>query len=370
MRIGIDLSALSKTVAGIGNYCIQLVKHIYEFDKENEYYLFAPTDIHLPVEENERWHFINYGGKKGSAMRYLTHLPRILKKLDLDVFVGTRHYLPPFNKDIKYLGIVHDLIPLYMPELFTKGHKQRFKFFTDLCAKKADHIVAVSKATKEDVMKYMKMPESKISMIYEGADKRFSTDRDEKRIKEVMDKYNIDKPYILCLSTVEPRKNMLRTIKAFEQLLTKGITDYKLVLVGGKGWNNGEIYDYANTHKLQDSVIFTGYASDDEIKHIYANATVFVYASLCEGFGIPIIEAMQSGTPVITSNVSCMPEVAGKACELVNPYSVSDIEHAIEKIIKNEDLQKKMIAAGIEQASKFSWEKCAKEVWEVILKMK
>lgn len=365
MKIGIDLSALSKTVAGIGNYCIQLVKNIYILDQENEYYLFAPTDIKLPIEENERWHFVNYG----STMNYLIKLPGILKKLKIDVFVGTRHYLPPFNSHIKYLAIVHDLIPLYMPELFTKGHKQRFKFFTDLCAKKADHIVAVSKATKDDVMKYMKFPESKISVIYEGADKRFTPERDEKRITETMNKYGITKSYILCLSTVEPRKNMLRTIKAFEQLLIKGLDNYQLVLVGGNGWNNGEIYDYYKSHNMEDSVIFTGYASDEEIKHIYANATVFVYPSLCEGFGIPIIEAMQSGTPVITSNISCMPEVAGKACELVNPYSVSDIEHAIEKIISDEKLREKMREAGIKRAAEFSWEKCSKEVWELIIKL-
>lgn len=366
MRIGIDLSALSNTVAGIGNYCIQLVKGIYKLDKENEYFLFAPTDIEVPVELNDRWHFINYGG----TIKYMTKVPRILKKKKIDVFVGTRHYLPPFNPGIKYLAIVHDLIPLYMPELFTKDHLIRFRLFTKLCAKKANHVIAISEATKEDVMKYMKIPESRISMIYQGADKRFSPEKDEKRIKEVMEKYGITKDYILCLSTVEPRKNMLRTIKAFEQLQIKGYTDYQLVLVGGKGWNNGEIYEYVQNHAMQESVIFTGYASDDEIKHIYANATVFAYPSLCEGFGIPIIEAMQSGTPVITSNVSCMPEVAGDACELVNPYSITDIEHAMEKLITNEALREKYVQAGFKRAPLFSWDKCAKEVWKVILKMK
>lgn len=366
MKIGIDLSALSNTVAGIGNYCIQLVKGIYELDKENEYFLFAPTDIELPVQLNDRWHFINYGG----TVNYMLKVPGILKKNKIDVFVATRHYLPPFNPGIKYLAIVHDLIPLYMPELFEKDHLMRFKFFTKLCAKKADHIIAISEATKEDVMKYMKMPESKISMIYQGADKRFSPERDEMGIKAAMEKYGITKNYVLCLSTVEPRKNMLRTIKAFHQLLLKGYTDYQLVLVGGKGWNNGEIYEYVQNQGLQENVIFTGYATDDEVKHIYANATVFAYPSLCEGFGIPIIEAMQSGTPVITSNVSCMPEVAGDACELVNPYSITDIEHAMEKIITNKALQEKYREAGFKRAPLFSWDKCAKEVWEVILKLK
>ena len=369
MKIGIDMSALSKTVAGIGHYCIQIVKQIYAIDQENEYYLFAPTEIDLPIETNDHWHFINYGGEKGSALKFMTQLPCILKKLKIEVFVGTRHYFPPFNTEIRYIGVVHDLIPLYMPDLFTTFHKIRFRFFTWLCAKKADHIVAISKATAGDVMKYMHIPKEKISMVYNGVDERFSLVRDEAGIRAAMEKYQIKKPYVLCLSTVEPRKNMLRTIKAFEQLITERKMDYQLVIVGGNGWNNGEIYDYAKSHHMEESVIFTGYASDDEIKHIYANARAFVYVSLCEGFGIPIAEAMQSGTPVITSNVSSMPEVAGEACELVDPYSVTAIKDAMEKVLVDEALRERMREKGIAQAAKFSWKKCAEELWKIIVNL-
>lgn len=287
------------------------------------------------------------------------------------MFVGTRHYLPPFNKRrVKYLAIVHDLIPLYMPELFTKEHKLRFKIFTDICKHQAHEIVAVSNATKNDVIKYMKFDESKIHVVYEAANPIFNTDKNTEAIQQTMGRYNIDSKYILCLSTVEPRKNMLRTIKAYEKCILNNNLPYKLVIVGGSGWNNGEIYDYVQSHEnLKPHVIFTGYVSYDDVKNIYANASLFIYASLCEGFGLPILEAMQSGIPVITSNVSSMPEVAGDACELIDPYDIDALESAITKVLSSDEIQSQMVEKGLEQAAKFSWEKCAKEILDIIKNM-
>ena len=367
MKIGIDISAMAKTLAGIGQYCVQMIKELYAMDQENEYYLFAPTEVALPVAENDHWHLINYGGKRGSTLRYMTEVPKILKKEGIRVFVGTRHYLPPFHPEIRYIGVVHDLIPLYMPELFTFFHRLRFRMFTRLCARKADHIVAGSKATAADVVKYMHVPEEKITVLYYGADARFRPERDEAGIHAAMEKYHIKTPYVLCLSTVEPRKNMLRTIQAFEALTKEELQEAQLVIVGGSGWNNGEIYDYVKQHRMEEKVLFTGYASDEEIRHIYANAGVFVYASLCEGFGIPIVEAMQSGTPVITSNLSSMPEVAGDACRLVDPYSVEEIKEAMKEILEDEALQQQMRTRGLKQAAAFSWKRCAAGLHDIIL---
>lgn len=371
MRIGFDASALVKEAAGIGQWIIHVINNIMEIDNENEYFLFTYDDIKIPFELKNNWQIVYYGGKNKKVIRYLTYMPKLIKQYKLDVFVGTRHYLPPFNKRrVKYLAIVHDLIPLYMPELFTKEHKFRFKVFTDICKHQAHEIVAVSEATKRDIIKYMKFDESKIHVVYEAANPIFNMDKDAQAIQKTMDKYKIDSDYILCLSTVEPRKNMLRTIKAYEQCILNYNLPYKLVIVGGSGWNNGEIFDYVQTHeKLKPHVIFTGYVSYEEVKHIYANASLFVYASLCEGFGLPILEAMQSGIPVITSNVSSMPEVAGDACELINPYEIDELKRAITKILNSEDLQKEMIEKGVKQAAKFSWEKCAKEVFEIIKSM-
>lgn len=366
MRIGIDGSALVKELAGIGQWIVRVIENIMKLDHENEYFLFSYDKMKLPFELADNWQIVYYGGKKNRQINFLFTLPHILKKMQIEVFVGTRHYLPPFNKKITYVAVVHDLIPLYMPELFTKEHKQRFRFFTELCRRQADEVIAVSEATKRDVLQYMKLPEEKVHVIYEGANPRFNAERDEAAIRATMEKYGIDSDYVLCLSTVEPRKNMLRTIQAYEKCVLEAKLPYKLVIVGGSGWRNGNIYEYVQAHDLSKHVIFTGYVSDTEVKHIYANAALFVYASLCEGFGLPVLEAMQSGIPVITSNCSSMPEVAGAACALVDPYKIEEIEAAMVRVLGDANLRKEMREKGLLQAKKFSWEKCAKEVWEVI----
>lgn len=365
MRIGFDTSALVKEASGIGQWIIHILKNIMEFDKDNEYYLFSYDELKEPFTLPENWHMVYYGGEKKKHRRYLTHMHRYLKKYHIDVFVGTRHYLPLLKGKTKFIGIVHDLIPLYMPELFTKRHRQRFKIFTEICRYKADLIIAVSEATKKDVLNYMHFPEEKVKVVYEGANPLFTAERDAKGIAETMKKYHIDSDYILCLSTVEPRKNMLRTIQAYEQCVLSQNLPYKLVIVGGSGWNNGEIYEYVQqSEALKKHVIFTGYVSDVEVKHIYANASLFIYASLCEGFGLPVLEAMQSGIPVITSNVSSMPEVAGDACELVDPLNIEQLKDAIVRILSSKELQKLMADNGLERAKLFSWEKAAKEIWQ------
>ena len=367
MRIGFDVSALVKEAAGIGQCIINIIHNIMEIDKENEYFLFTYDKIKLPFSLKENWRIVDYGGAKHQQIRFFTALPQILKKMKIQVFFGTRHYLPPFNSNIRYVALVHDLIPLRMPELFTKKHLQRFKIFTSICKRQADSYIAVSDATKADILHYMKVPEEKIQVIYEGANPNFTPEKDEAGIKETMERFGIEGSYLLCLSTVEPRKNMLRTIQAYEQYVLKNELPYQLVIVGGKGWNNGEIYDYVKEHDLSSHVLFTGYVSNEDVKNIYANATIFIYASLYEGFGIPVLEAMQSGVPVITSNVSSMPEVAGDACILVDPYQVDEIKNAIIKILDSETLQAEMKEKGIAQAKKFSWRKCSEEVHKHLL---
>lgn len=368
MRIGFDVSALVKEAAGIGQCIINIIQNIMEIDRENEYFLFTYDKIKLPFSLKENWSIVDYGGgAKHPQVRFFTALPQILKKIKIEIFFGTRHYLPPFNPKIRYVALVHDLIPLRMPELFTKRHLSRFRIFTKVCRHQADSYIAVSQATKADILHYMKVPEEKIQVIYEGANPNFTPERDEAGIQETMERFGIEGKYLLCLSTVEPRKNMLRTIQAYEQYVLKKELPYKLVIVGGKGWNNGEIYDYVKEHDLGGHVLFTGYVSNDDVKNIYANATLFIYASLYEGFGIPVLEAMQSGVPVITSNVSSMPEVAGDACVLVDPYQTEEIKNAIIKVLDSEKLQAEMKEKGIAQAKKFSWRKCSEEVHKHLL---
>ncbi len=368
MRIGIDVSALVKEATGIGQAIIHILEVMMKQDKENEYFLYTYDKIKLPFPLADNWQIVDYGGAKHQQIRYFTALPQILKKMKIEVFFGTRHYLPPFNSKIRYVALVHDLIPLRMPELFTKKHLERFRIFTAICKHQADSYLTVSESTKRDIMKFMKIPEEKIEVAPLGASSRFSPERDEEGIAQAMERFGIKDKYILCLSTVEPRKNMLRTIQAFEQCVLEKNLPYKLVIVGGKGWNNGEIYDYVNEKQLQEHVIFTGYVSNEDVKNIYANASVFVYASLYEGFGLPPLEAMQCGIPVITADNSSLPEVAGDACILVDPYKVEEIRDAIMKVLDSEELQQEMRAKGIEQAKKFSWEKCGTQMLAHILR--
>lgn len=368
MKIGIDASALVKQKTGIEQWLSNFLYHLMQIDCTNQYFLFSYDEPSLSYPLNDNFKIVYYGGKSKKRSLFFTQLPKALKRCQIDLFLGAKPYLPPFHKNkIKYLAVVHDLLPLYMPELFTFSHRLRFKILTSLCRHQAHELIAVSNATKQDIIKYMRFPSARIHVVYEGADSEFNTKRAPALIDQTMQKYKIDAPYILCLSTVEPRKNMLRTIKAYEAYMQETPVSCKLVIVGGSGWNNGEIYDYVNQNSdLKSHVIFTGYVSDQEVKHIYANATLFIYASLCEGFGLPILEAMQSGIPVITSNVSSMPEVAGDACYLVNPLETEEIKQAIKALMSSPQKREELTKKGLERARKFSWEKCAKEIYEIM----
>lgn len=371
MRIGLDASTLVKEATGIGQWITHVIYNLMQIDEENEYFLFTHDEIKIPYELKPNWEIVYYGGKKKRMYRYLTHVPKLIRKYKLDVFVGTKHYLPPFNKrNVKYLAVVHDLIPLYRPELFTWKHRLRFRFFTQICKWQAHQFVAVSNATKRDVIKYLKAPEDQIHVIYEAANPDFNTDVDPQILEETLRKYHVDENYVLCLSTVEPRKNMLRAIQAYEKCILGKQLPYKLVIVGGSGWNNGEIYEYVQSRpELKPHVLFTGYVTNKEVKYVYAGASLFVYPSLCEGFGLPVLEAMQSGIPVITSNVSSLPEAAGDAAILVDPYSLEEIEDAMTRILSSEELQRQLREKGLAQAAKFSWRTCAEELLAVIRSM-
>lgn len=369
MKIGFDVSILAKDLSGIGQYVSHMIQNMMHIEdsKQHDFYLFTHDELKLPLTLPDNWHLVFYGGPKHKQMRYLTRMHRYLKQHGIDIFVGTRPCLPLFRPgNTQYAVVVHDLIPLFMPQYFTKSFSLRFKLFTKICRRNSDTFIAVSEATRRDIRTYMNVPDDKIHVIYEGASTSIRPMDDCPEMADTMAKYHIDAPYLLCLATVEPRKNMLRTIQAYEQCLS-GDFPYKLVIVGGRGWNNGDIYEYVQQHgNLKDHVIFTGYATDEEVTHIYANASLFVYASLYEGFGLPVLEAMQSGVPVITSDVSSLPEVAGDACLLIDPYNVEQIRDAIMQVISSPELQQQMIQDGLQQARKFSWEKCAAETYQLI----
>lgn len=285
----------------------------------------------------------------------------------IDVFWGTQHCLPKrnkYSKNIRFVLTIHDLA---IKKLKTVGSLKNTiiqKLFLKKSLVNADKIIAISKATKKDIMDFFKIKEEKIEVIYNGTNFVESEDLSENTKNEIQEKFKIKTaPFLFFLSTIEPRKNIPTLIKAFNYVKSKKETDLKLILAGGLGWKYEEVIKLFEESKYKDDIIMPGYISKEEKKYLYDNASIFVYPSLYEGFGLPILEAMSNKCLVLTANNSSLPEVGGDASYYYE--NVLDYEELGNKILEviniSEEEKVKRIEKGLEQAKKFTWEKCAKE---------
>jgi glycosyltransferase involved in cell wall biosynthesis len=268
----------------------------------------------------------------------------------LDVLFVPAHTLPVIRRPgLKTVVTVHDLGSEYLPQMHQLKQRIYLRFMQKFQLKSATKIIAVSKATKQDLVERVGIDPNKIEVIYEGYDKDlFKTTKADAFANSL-------KPYYLFVGTIQPRKNLERLIKAFSKM-----NNNSLVIVGQAGWMSEKIYHLPKELGIEDMVKFLGYVPDDKLPALYSGAIALVFPSLFEGFGLPILEAQTCGCPVITSNISSMPEVAGKGAILVNPYSVDDIVKGMERV-KREGEREKLIKAGFENIKRFSWEKCAEE---------
>ncbi len=372
MRIGIDCRTIlhpEGEKAGIGHYTYYLVKSLLKLDKKNTYVLcfdYRIKDL-SPFKskhsELKRLPFSRY--KKFLPVLY-SHLlvSSFLEREKLDVFHSPFSTLPLTYKSPSVIT-VHDLTIFKHPEWFPKQFLS-IKVGVPKSIKKACKIIAVSWATKKDIMDIFNVPAEKIELAYNGVDT--SPIRHSKSQESILKKLKVKKPYILYLGTLEPRKNLVRLIKAFKKVCTNlksKMPSLNLVIAGKRGWKYDEIFEEVKDLRLKNRVNFTGYVSEEEKQVLYKNAKVFVFPSLYEGFGIPVVEAMSFGTPVVTSNISSLPEVVEKAAVLVNPEKVDEIARALESVIKDKKFQKCLREEGIKQARKFSWEKCAIQTLKV-----
>ncbi|WP_013325271.1 glycosyltransferase family 4 protein [Gloeothece verrucosa] len=267
---------------------------------------------------------------------------------------------------------IYDIIPLLMPDVFEKQLIKSFKKNLASIDINKDWVICISESTKRDFCELMKMSEERAFVTHLAASNNFYKQTNQEKIQIACQKYGIPKgKYILGLSTLEPRKNNQRLIKCYYQLLLeKSLEDIYLVLVGSKGWLYDEIFETVNSYpELKNKVIFTGYVDDEDLSSIYSGATLFVYPSLYEGFGLPPLEAMQCGVPVITSNTSSLPEVVGDAGIMINPKDEDALCQAILNLLNNSDLQKELSEKGLERAKIFNWEKCARETVEIYQKI-
>lgn len=371
MNIGIDARGLDGNRSGIPIYIEEIVKQISGLDKENKYILYSTRKVDIKEKLNNNIIIKDDERRFGSFWMYLK-LPKILKEDDIDVFWGTQHLLPmrnKYTKNIKFVLTIHDLA---IKKLKTVGSFKNTiiqKLFVKRSLKAANRIIAISEATKKDIIELYKIKENKITVVYNGTnlkENNYSLTQDQEN--EIQDKFKIkDTPYLFFLSTIEPRKNVPTLVKAFEYVREKGI-NIKLILAGGLGWKYEGVLELVQKSKYKEDIYLPGYISKEEKEYLFKNARCFVYPSLYEGFGLPVLEAMINRQIVVTANNSSLPEVGGKAAfyyqETLNFKSLGD--KIIEVINLNEDERNKKIAEGLEQAKKFTWEKCAKETLGII----
>jgi glycosyltransferase involved in cell wall biosynthesis len=273
----------------------------------------------------------------------------------------------PLIKACRYLVTIHDLAPFLLPQSLPLIRRFYYKRAFVNSIRLADQIIVVSGSLKTDLIKTLAVPEEKIKVIYNGIDESFRPVTDSAILSGIRKKYYLLSSFILTLGVLEPKKNIERLLLAYADLKKSLPNLPKLVIGGSKkyGWMNSRVFQLVKSLALDDDVIFTDTIVHEDLPAVYNLATLFVLPSLYEGFGLPVIEAMACGTPVITSNTSSLPEVAGNAAILVDPYDVKKISQAIGQVLSNEQLQKEMREKGIENTKRFSWEKAASALLEV-----
>ncbi|UXM85521.1 glycosyltransferase family 4 protein [Methanococcus aeolicus] len=374
MKIGIISEQLNRQLTGRGYYIYNMIDIFSKFDKNYDMYLINYQNT--KEFSNLKHILIKTPFKKISKSYQLWYLylsiglNNISKKIDIIHCMNAEPiYLKP--KNAKLITTIYDIIPYIFPETYTFSTSFRFKFILPITLKISDKIIVISHHTKQDIIKHFKIPKDRIKVIHLAANENYKP-LNENEIDKIKQKYNLNYPFVLYVGGLEPKKNIPTLLKALYKLKKQGIK-HKLVITGPKRWKYKSIFETIEKLNLQNEVIFTGYVPDEDLPALYNAADLFVYPSLYEGFGLPPLEAMQCGTPVITSNTSSLPEVVGDAGIMVNPYDVDELANKMYEVLTNDGLRDELSKKGLERAKLFSWKKCAEEhlkVYEEVYNMK
>ncbi|HYX09650.1 MAG TPA: glycosyltransferase family 1 protein [Bacteroidales bacterium] len=354
MRIGFDAKRAYFNRSGLGNYSRGVIQLMTEFQPTNNYFLYTPSghdEITFPVYGKVKK--ITPGtvfAKKMSSLWRTYLLAGQLKKDKIDVYHGLSNELPGRLRNTKMGKVVtiHDLIFFRYPEYYKSIDRQIYARKTLYSCNIADKVIAVSEQTKRDVVEFLEIAPEKIEVVYQGCNPLYYPRLTEEIKKPIRDKYDLPSSFVLYVGTIEARKNLLNVVKAMH---TGGI-DMPLLVVGKPTPYLETVKQYIHEKKMEHVYLLHGVPLED-LPAIYQMATVFVYPSMFEGFGIPILEALNSGVPVITSKGSCFSEAGGKAALYTDPESVGELTEAIRMVIGDSELRKKMITEGHQHTLKF-----------------
>jgi len=366
MTIAIDVRCLmDKNYSGVAWYGYYLLKNLFARDKNNQYLLFYNSSRRPKLPEfnypNVHYRGFSWPNKLFNLSLEVLNRPQLDKLLGgVDIFFAPNLNFLALSDDCRKIITVHDLSFLHFKEFFTlKSRLWHWLILRKKILSRADVIIADSNNTKNDLINLFALPMEKIKVIYLGVEKNLNAISEENLIR-VKEKYHLPEKFILFLGALEPRKNLAGVIKTFIAL--NNLNDYQLIIGGTGDWRQGEIF---NLTKNNQRIKFLGYVNEADKPALYQLAKVFVYPSYYEGFGLPLLEAMTYGCPVICGSNSSQTEVVGLAGLLVNPYNMSEIKQAIEGIIFDDDFRQQLIAKGLERSKMFSWQKTAQETLDV-----
>jgi glycosyltransferase involved in cell wall biosynthesis len=361
MRVALDVTSLAVPTSGVGTYTLNLWEHL---DQD-------ARDCILPLAHRALNGSCPPGVVKPRVPRPMNKtlwmqmfLPWQLARLGADVSHFTNS-VSPLGAPGHQVITIHDMTLWLFPELHYSRRLLAMRPFIPLAARRAGAIITVSHSAKEDIVRILHVPPQKVHVVYEAASSRFRRVEERAELDTIRARHHLPEQFILYVGTIEPRKNLVRLLEAFHKLKSRHRLDHALILVGSRGWKEHAILSTVETLQLQDSVRFLDHVPARDLVALYSLADLFVFPSLYEGFGLPVIEAMACGTPVVTSDRGSLAEVAGTAAQVVEATDVESIASGIKRVLDDREWWLELQARGLRQAARFSWATTASQTRRV-----
>ncbi len=370
MKIGIDVRTVTPVRSGVGNYVLNLLEGLRWVAPHQEFFLLGQSrnleaiGWNLPTGLFHTTRLSHESHPLGDLWEHFI-LPRTLARYQVDVFHGPATLMPLRSTGFARVVTIHDLVAFLFSETIPRKYALYMRWLIKQVVREADRIISVSHNTKHDLMRVLGVDPAKINVVYEAAPPGYQPIRDQTKLAWVRRRYNLEGPYLYHVGNIEPRKNLVRLVKAFLLMRGRSGLDVRLVITGQKGWLTSMLFRELEGLDLGKEVVFTGYVPRTDLPLLMNAAEAFVFPSLYEGFGLPALEAMSCGIPVVTSNISSLPEIVGTAAVLVDPESVESIANGIERVLVDDELRQRLAREGLAQARRFSWERAARETLAV-----